>query len=139
MARDKDDKPAGKLSKGLADAGTSLNGLTLDTSIELLIPDRIRHASYFKQMSGAGAPANHLLTQNQIIFGRGNSADVSIDSRELSRRHIRVNRDGHEFIVTDLDSRNGLFLNGVRIHACVLRHGDTIQIGNVRFVYYEGH
>jgi len=136
---DKEEKTAAGKPKPAADPGASLNGLTVDTSIELLIPERVRHASYLKQMSGNGAPSNHLLTRARLVIGRGDKADVSIDSRELSRKHILVARDGHEYTVTDLNSRNGLFLNGVRIHACILRHGDTIQIGNVRLVFYEGH
>jgi pSer/pThr/pTyr-binding forkhead associated (FHA) protein len=40
--------------------------------------------------------------------------------------------------VTDLNSSNGMYLNGVKAHSAVLHEGDQIQIGNVVFIFHEG-
>ena len=38
----------------------------------------------------------------------------------------------------DLDSRNGVYLNGVKIHSAVLHGGDNLQLGSVVLVFHEG-
>ena len=43
-----------------------------------------------------------------------------------------------EIQARDLDSRNGVYLNGLRIHAVILRNGDVLQCGDVVFEYKEG-
>jgi pSer/pThr/pTyr-binding forkhead associated (FHA) protein len=90
------------------------------------------------QMAGPGAPREHRLDLEEMIVGRSLQAHISIDSGLLSRRHLALRRSGPEYTCQDLDSSNGLFLNGVRAHSAVLRDGDTLQIGDVVFVFREG-
>lgn len=79
-----------------------------------------------------------LLDRDELVLGRSESADVQLESDQLSRRHVRfVLREG-EYTCEDLDSRNGVYLNGVRIHSAVLREGDQLDIGGAIFVYHEG-
>ena len=113
--------------------------LTTEASIDLILPDRAKNASFLRQVNGPGAPKDYVFTRDRLVLGRSKAADITIESPELSRKHVEAVRDGQEFLLSDLDSRNGLYLNGIQIHSCVLRHGDTIQIGNVTFVFYEGH
>lgn len=98
---------------------------------------RVSRAFLLKQVSGPGAPREFLLTRERLIIGRSKSADIVIDSPELSRRHVLLERDGNEYIVRDLGSRNGLYLDTVKIHSAVLRGGDTLQMGNVIFLFLE--
>ena len=110
---------------------------TTEASLELLMPDRDRTPPSLRQVTGPGAKREVVLSRPKMVIGRSKAADVTVDSPELSRHHVVLERDGHETVVTDLDSRNGLYLNGIRIHACVLRAGDAIQLGNVTFIYQE--
>ena len=43
-----------------------------------------------------------------------------------------------EYTLEDLESRNGIYLNGVAVHAAVLRDGDEVQLGDFIFAYQEG-
>jgi pSer/pThr/pTyr-binding forkhead associated (FHA) protein len=52
--------------------------------------------------------------------------------------HARLQRLDDEYSVEDLDSRNGVFLNGLRVHSAVLRDGDQLQLGDAVFTYTEG-
>lgn len=90
------------------------------------------------QVRGPGSPAEWVLERPEIVVGRSVQADISIDSHMLSRRHVVLRRRDGEYQVTDLDSANGLYLNGVRAHSAVLREGDLVQIGDVVFLYHEG-
>ena len=91
-----------------------------------------------QQIKGPGAPRVHELDLDEVVIGRSNQAHISIDSGLLSRRHIALHKNGPEYTCSDLDSSNGMYLNGVKTHSVVLREGDTIQIGDVVFVYHEG-
>ena len=113
-------------------------GLTTEASIQLVMPDRKETPFFLRQITGPGAPRDWNLIRDEVIVGRSKGADFSIDSPELSRQHIKFVREGKEYKCIDLESRNGLYLDGVRIHSVMMRQGDVIQIGNVSFVFIEG-
>ncbi len=91
-----------------------------------------------QQIDGPGAPRDFVLDLDEIVIGRSNQAHISIDSSMISRRHMVLSRSGPEYSVADLNSSNGVFLNGIKAHSAVLREGDTLQIGDVVLVYREG-
>lgn len=90
------------------------------------------------QVQGPGAPRKWVLELDEIVVGRSMQAHVSIDSGLLSRRHMMLTRSAGEYRAVDLDSANGVYLNGVKAHSAVLREGDLLQIGDVVFVFHEG-
>ena len=92
----------------------------------------------FRQVEGPGAPQDIVLRGDQFIIGRSKTSDIVIGSIELSRRHMVLRKEGAEYVIEDLDSQNGVYLNGLRIHSAVLRGGDTIHVGEVAFLYLEG-
>lgn len=72
-----------------------------------------------------------------MIIGRG-SVDVSLTTTEVSRRHARVTIGDRGFLLEDLGSSNGTFLNGLRVDAATpLRVGDRIQIGGTVLVFAQ--
>lgn len=89
-------------------------------------------------VKGPGAPISFPLTEVVTVIGRSANADLSFTDESLSRLHAQLVRVGEEHQVEDLESRNGVFLNGVRIHSAVLRTGDSLQLGELVFVYAEG-
>jgi pSer/pThr/pTyr-binding forkhead associated (FHA) protein len=89
-------------------------------------------------VQGPGAPREFVLDIEEIVVGRSLQAHISVESHLISRRHIVLKKHGPEYVCLDLDSKNGMFLNGVKVHSAVLREGDTIQIGDVVLVYNEG-
>lgn len=63
-------------------------------------------------------------------IGRSRSCDVVLDDANVSRRHAEVRPRGGGWFVADLDSTNGVAVNGVRIEAAhALRPGDRIELG----------
>ncbi len=79
------------------------------------------------------------LEQDEIIIGRDISNDFIINDVEVSRRHARLTRQGTQFVLEDLGSTNGTFVNGQRLAGPhVLRIGDVILLGeNVTLVFEE--
>jgi pSer/pThr/pTyr-binding forkhead associated (FHA) protein len=70
-----------------------------------------------------------------MLVGRGEEADVRIDSVFISRYHALIVRDGSRDLLLDLGSTNGLLVNSRRILRRALRHRDLIQIGPARVMY----
>jgi predicted component of type VI protein secretion system len=79
-----------------------------------------------------------LLNRNQLVLGRAADAQLQIESELLSRHHARFTRRHGEYHVLDLDSSNGVILNGLRVHSALLRDGDQLQLGDLVLLYREG-
>lgn len=74
-----------------------------------------------------------------VLVGRSSICDVRLpdDSNTLSRRHAQLGRAGDQWLVTDLSSRHGTFLNGVRLppeESHTLEHGDVLRVGPWSFL-----
>jgi pSer/pThr/pTyr-binding forkhead associated (FHA) protein len=72
-----------------------------------------------------------------IVVGRGGQAKVSIKDDGLSRRHFLIVREGAGYVIKDLNSRNGTWLEGRRVLAERLRDNDRIQAGRTQFLFAE--
>lgn len=68
-----------------------------------------------------------------ITVGRSVNADVKIEDDGLSRRHFMIVQDGGDYLIRDLGSRNGTWVEGNRAFTARLRHDDFIQAGRSRF------
>ena len=70
-------------------------------------------------------------------IGRDPECDVQIDSLGVSRRHATIHWTGDRFVLTDLGSFNGTFVNSERIWQHPLKNGDAIAMGEcqLRFLY----
>jgi pSer/pThr/pTyr-binding forkhead associated (FHA) protein len=87
---------------------------------------------------GHGAPRRIELKGDRLVLGRGDRVDLAVDSEEVSRLHACFTRIDEEYQIEDLDSRNGVYLNGLKVHLAVLREGDELQLGDLVFLYKEG-
>lgn len=75
------------------------------------------------------------LTSTRILIGRGELADVRIDSAFVSRYHALIVRETQRDLLLDLGSTNGLLVNSQQVARRVLKHRDLIQIGPARMTY----
>jgi len=66
----------------------------------------------------------------QTTVGRGSLNSIVIDAESVSRHHAVLSRDGDTVKLHDLGSRNGTYVNDVRVRVRRLRHGDTITMGD---------
>jgi general secretion pathway protein A len=77
------------------------------------------------------------LQDGRLIIGRTQDNDLQIQSRFVSRHHAQIlTRDGQS-LLEDLNSTNGVYLEGNRIKRRRLRHGDRIQLGEHCLVYED--
>lgn len=92
----------------------------------------------FEVKQGPGVGQKFVLDANEMILGRGEKSTLPLDSEEVSRQHARLTRSDGEYTIEDLGSRNGIVLNGLKVHAAVLRDGDQVQLGDITLNYREG-
>jgi predicted component of type VI protein secretion system len=70
-----------------------------------------------------------------LTIGRLPDNTIVIDNTAVSSHHVRVVREGPQFVVEDLESTNGTFVNGDKITKRALRHGDTILVGKHKLFF----
>jgi pSer/pThr/pTyr-binding forkhead associated (FHA) protein len=75
--------------------------------------------------------------EKPVMVGRNGYAQVSIGDEGVSRRHFIISREGEDYVIKDLNSRNGTWVEGRRVSAEKLRHNDCIQAGRTLFLFAE--
>lgn len=69
------------------------------------------------------------IEKDAVLIGRGEGCDVALPERPISRWHAEIRRQGNQYVLSDLGSKNGTYLNGHEIDGPVpLQDGDEIQI-----------
>lgn len=84
-----------------------------------------------------GAVPSSLALASPLEIGRDAQCALSLVHHQVSRRHAGVERDGDGWIVRDLGSANGTFVNGVRVERARLSDGDRIKVGPFTLVFDE--
>jgi FHA domain len=79
-------------------------------------------------------PATHVLSRRTRI-GRASGCELQIDSSSVSRHHALVVVGPREAIIEDLNSTNGVLVNGRKVSRQVLNDGDAVTIGEIQFRY----
>jgi pSer/pThr/pTyr-binding forkhead associated (FHA) protein len=87
--------------------------------------------------AGAQAGARFTLSPTVTRLGRHPDSDISLDDITVSRRHAEIERTDDGYRVTDAGSLNGTYVNQERVDAALIRHGDELQIGKFRLVFFE--
>jgi pSer/pThr/pTyr-binding forkhead associated (FHA) protein len=75
------------------------------------------------------------LDDNPVAVGRGAAADIIVPDPALSRRHFLIFREGDKFLLKDLGSQNGTWVDGQRAQTTNLRHHDCILAGRTVFLF----
>jgi len=92
----------------------------------------------FVVRSGPSAGKTYPLDGAELTVGRDTANPVSINDAEVSRKHAKLSWKGAGYVLEDLGSTNGTFINGVRISAAVpLKPGDAVSFGENIVVMYE--
>ena len=105
---------------------------------KIVMAKKVVRRDVLDQIEGPGSPRQIILNEDMIVIGRSPEANIQLRSNMVSRKHICLSPEGGELICKDLDSHNGLILNGIPIQAAALRDGDMIQIGDIVFRFFKG-
>lgn len=84
---------------------------------------------------GPNAGSRFLLNRPVTSAGRHPGSDLLLDDVTASRRHVEFRREDGEFVIVDVGSRNGTYVNNRLVQSAVLKDGDEIQIGKFRLIF----
>jgi len=93
---------------------------------------------YLDAVTGPAMGRRYPLENSQYVMGRHPDCDIVLESGSVSRQHARVSKSGTSFILEDLKSRNGTFVNGRLINEPTkLLEGDTLRICDIELNFHE--
>jgi hypothetical protein len=117
-------------------------------SVDLVVDPALRAGTFAidarlkEGIGGAGAgslvlPNNERipLTSHTLSIGRMPECDLTLNDRNVSRRHAEIRPHGEGFVVVDLGSTNGIRVNGVRVDQRELEDGDEITVGGTQLLF----
>ncbi len=88
-------------------------------------------------LRGPNTGARFLLDDAEVTTGRHPDSDIFLDDVTVSRRHAVFRRTSDGYLVADVGSLNGTYVNRDRIDEVLLSGGDEVQIGKFRLVYFD--
>lgn len=85
-----------------------------------------------------GAQSGTALDLSAVVtrLGRHPDSEINLDDITVSRRHAEVERTARGYVVRDVGSLNGTYVNGQRIDEALLQQGDEVQVGKFRLVFF---
>jgi two-component system cell cycle response regulator len=99
-------------------------------AVAALVPAASADRPMLTVLAGLNAGQVFTLERDETVIGRGRDADVGVDDVGISRKHARIVRTaGPCFILEDLGSTNGVFVNGRKVERAELASGDRVQVG----------
>jgi Nif-specific regulatory protein len=72
-----------------------------------------------------------------VVIGRDTTATLCIADASVSRRHSQIEKEAEDFVILDLESLNGTFINDVPVKRRKLEHGDRVRIGASQFIFLK--
>lgn len=88
-------------------------------------------------LKGAGVGSRYLINTSNIKVGRELNNDISLNDITVSRSHAVITK-GIDFVIKDLGSLNGTYINAIAVREQVLANGDEIQIGKFHLTLFMG-
>lgn len=86
-------------------------------------------------VSGKLKGAIFAINEETLVIGRETAANLCIADASVSRRHTKIEKKDEGFVITDLESLNGTFVNDVPVKTRLLEHGDRVRIGDSQFLF----
>ena len=104
--------------------------------IDLPLDDLTEGQALLVVKRGPNAGSQFLVEKDVTTAGRHPESDIFLDDITVSRRHAEVRRKDGNFFVHDLGSLNGTYVNRERVDNTQLAHGDEIQIGKFKLLFF---
>jgi hypothetical protein len=113
-----------------------------DDTREIVTPSAVQYLADAKSVTVSrlvlvenGRETSFPLTRETCTLGRHKNNDLVITDPKVSSFHARIDRTTDGFVLVDLKSRNGSYVNGHRVETALLRTGDELRMGAARLTY----
>jgi len=78
-----------------------------------------------------------VIDRRRLVIGRSRDCDVQLADPNVSRRHAELRQEGASYWIVDLDSTNGVEVNGRRLKRAKLEDGDRVTLGSTDIVFHR--
>lgn len=131
--------PAARAPSGEATGTATRVAATEDTRVgpAIFIPPA-RLVPRLVVAQGNAKPPSLNLTSDSLTIGRHPACEMVIEDQYVSRQHARLDRQGSVWMIVDLNSTSGTYVNRMRVTRRPLRPGDQIRIGRTVLVFQQG-
>ena len=85
-----------------------------------------------------GDGEQYTITAFPYVLGRGTECDFVLTGKGVSRKHAEIVFQSGRFVINDLNSLNGIKVNGYKVSRVILEEGDTIKLGDVSLTFSHG-
>ena len=89
-------------------------------------------------ISGKTLGKKYLLDQSRTLVGRGETVQIALEGKTVSRNHAEFYRKNNQTMVKDLRSKNGIYVNNIKVAGSALKDGDLIRVGDTVFKFVGG-
>ena len=126
------------------DAPTSTISLTdpvendVDSEVAAPVEELREGTAMLVVRRGPNAGSRFLLDKDVVTAGRHPESDIFLDDITVSRRHAEIREENGSYWIVDLNSTNGVEVNGKRIDRARLEHSDRIVVGQTELTFQEG-
>jgi hypothetical protein len=117
-------------------AAIDVGALDPTSSVEAL-PSLEKGTAMLVVIRGPNAGARYLLDRETTTVGRHPDCEIFLHDVTVSRRHSEFVRQDATFVLRDLGSLNGTYVNGERMEERTLQSGDEVQIGRFKLLYFD--
>ena len=73
--------------------------------------------------------------KRRVLLGRSRECDIQVEDPNVSRRHAELRQEGATYWIVDLESTNGIEVNGRRVKRAKLEPGDTFTVGSTELTF----
>ena len=77
------------------------------------------------------------INRRRMVIGRSKECDVQLNDPNVSRRHAELKQEGTAYWIVDLESTNGIEVNGRRLKRAKLEDGDTVTLGSTEITFHR--
>ncbi len=125
------------LNFGGPDRSETESDANLSAADEAAVEALPRGSALLVVQRGPSAGSRFLLDTDEVSAGRHPNSEIFLDDVTVSRRHAVFRRTSDGYLVADVGSLNGTYVNRDRIDEVLLSGGDEVQIGKYRLVYFN--
>ena len=80
-------------------------------------------------------PQVYKLMKDVVIIGRSRECDLPLEDNVSSRKHCQLRAWAGTYLLEDLSSKNGTYVNGSKVESAMLKDGDLISVGDWQLTY----
>lgn len=78
------------------------------------------------------------ISKRRVLLGRSRECDIQVEDPNVSRRHAELRQEGSTYWIVDLESTNGIEVNGQRVKRAKLDPGDSFTVGSTDITFSTG-